>query len=82
MKKHTPLELNKLEQQIYDAQSYELDWVDPKHMELIARIAAKIALELASKAYIVGWQYNNDFVLDEPDESERKTFEEFKQEIL
>lgn len=71
--------MTKLEQQIFEAQSYELDWVDPQHMKLIARVAAKIALELAEKAYNIGFESG---LGSHVDDELVISFEDFKKDCL
>lgn len=72
--------MNKLEQKIYDAWKGEIpDYMFAYYdMDIVARIAAKIALEIAEKAYNKG--HGN--ALDSQHNLDLETFEDFKQEIL
>lgn len=71
--------MNKLEQQFKDAfdEQYQKFRHTPTYKEL-AQVAAKIALELAEKAFKEGNMRHNDLLDDEL----KVCFDQFKQEIL
>jgi hypothetical protein len=60
--------MNKLEQQYYDKFSFEFDWVEERHLQFMARIAASIALELADKAFVAG--------------RSKSSFDQFEEEMI
>lgn len=71
--------MNKLEEQIYHELSYNTDGgnlLEPKRVEEMARIATKIALDLAFKALKEGNRYQEDM----GQELQERAFKQFIQD--
>lgn len=71
------MKLNKLEQQIFDV----LNSIHSDATEIEAKAVAKIALELAEKAYVHGANIGHDGVFY-INFTIAESFDQFKQEIL